>query len=223
MATPSESYATPTAQRRRGGQETFAALQASFMVRYPWIRDFTAEPRGLGWRIFLIASKKVVDDVGDGTAQLSEKGRSSPVALTPEELHRVLEWQGARDSYLKRWRERDHSMVSEEDLKLLRGKPDNAVIESMTPDAAAAVLKEQRGVKIPKPDGDTYDHLKEAEGARAAVIKGMDRIEERMKQVAQQQGQSSELYELLQAKLSDLSKVLDHYERTTGWPWPSSH
>ena len=27
----------------------------------------------------------------------------------------------------------------------------------------------------------------------------------------------------LQAKLSDLSKVLDHYERTTGWPWPSSH
>ena len=69
MATPSESYATPTAQRRRGGQETFAALQATFMARYPRIRDFTAQPRGLRWRIFLIASKKVVDNVGDAREQ----------------------------------------------------------------------------------------------------------------------------------------------------------
>lgn len=32
-----------------------------------------------------------------------------------------------------------------------------------------------------------------------------------------------EIVTALQAKLLDLSKVLDHYERTTGWPWPSSH
>lgn len=114
-------------------------------------------------------------------------------------------------------------MVSEEDLKLLRGKPDRAISKSMTPDDAAAVLKEGRGVQISKPEGGTYNHVKEAKGARTAVINGMDRIDERMKELAQQQAQSSELYELLQAKLSDLSKVLDHYERTTGWPWPSSH
>jgi hypothetical protein len=80
----------------RGVQEIVAALQASFMVRYPWIRDFTAEPRGLGWRIFLIASKKVVDDVSprpDQRALPSSVRASSGVEvhLPAETLEHVLQ------------------------------------------------------------------------------------------------------------------------------------
>ena len=64
-----------------------------------------------------------------------------------------------------------------------------------------------------------YDHVEEAENARSAVVNGIQLIQERMKKLATQQEQSGDLYMLLENKLSDLSVLLDQYERTTGWPW----
>ena len=151
---------------------------------------------------------------GTPEAQLTEKGLNEPVPLTKKEQSSVEGWQSERNRYLKKWRETDIDGVSDDVSRLLGGKgADNAIRKSMTPDDAAAVIKERRGVKILDEEGNPYDHVKEATDAMASVRNRIIDIQERLQSASDGKTTLTERETgLLQDKLGDLSRLLDFYE-----------
>lgn len=146
-------------------------------------------------------------------AQLTEKGLSHPVPLTPRELAGVNSASQLRNRFLKTWREADVSSFPAETRRLLwRGRSDNAVRKNLTPDDLAATMKEEREVVILKPDGLTpYKHrLVEWPEAQRSITKTISFIQQRLYDLSGSYG--SYEYNILLSKLSDFSKLLDKYE-----------
>jgi hypothetical protein len=108
--------------------------------------------------------------------------------------------------------------MPKETQELLSGKADRAIRKSMTPDDLAAVVKEGRGVEILKEDGTPYQHGLEYEGARNSVINAMEKIKARLETLNERGNAKPGEVEVLNEKLGDLSKLLDHYERVGGLP-----
>jgi Bacterial toxin 28 len=144
--------------------------------------------------------------------QLSQKGREVPVPLTREEEARAQKWAGQRNPYLKQARELDPTGVSPRVWRMIDPSKDSAVARHMTPDDAAAQMKEGRGVVIPKPNGQPYRHDREYQAARQSVL---NRIRDIQRMLGDPREPLTE-YErtLLQKKVGDLSVLLDEYERT---------
>ena len=150
---------------------------------------------------------------GTAEKQLTEAGLNKPVPLTPQELAAVMEWQNLRNGYLKKWREMDLSAYPEKTQHLLRGSADRAIRGGMTPDDLAAVIKEKRGIAILNDEGKVYDHLTEAEESMRSVAEALEKINERIGYLyATAPGATAEI-QVLKDKLSDLSTLLDAYER----------
>lgn len=142
--------------------------------------------------------------------QLSDKAKNYPSPLTESELARVYKWQDIRNKYLKKWREMDLSAYSKEVQELLTKKPnpDNAIRNNMTPDDLAAVIKEERGVKIYDEAGNYYNHIQEYENAITTVTK---RIQEIQKALGELTDLNSPDALILQEKLGDLSNIKQSY------------
>jgi hypothetical protein len=151
---------------------------------------------------------------GTAEAQLTDKGLNEPVPLTSKERADVEGWQAERNRYFKRWRETDLEGLSDDVRRLLGGRgADNAVRKSMTPDDLAAVIKERRGVKIVDNTGQPYDHVKEATGAMNSVRNRIKELQDHLRAVDQGSATvTGHERTLLQDKLGDLSRLLDHYE-----------
>lgn len=148
---------------------------------------------------------------------LSDQALDRPEPLRPEEINFINgEWKPARDEYLNRWESVDYQAeypwMDNETLSLLR-KADNAVASHMTPDDLAAVLKDERGVRIRKPDGTPYDHLTEWDNARGSVVNAITELQDRLDQSKPGHPEAgTPEHDLFQEKLSDLSSVLDTYK-----------
>jgi len=149
--------------------------------------------------------------------QLSAKGINDPVPLEPHERAAIEKYQAERNRYLERWREPDTSMPKETQ-DLLWGKADRAIRKNMTPDDLAAVVKEGRGVEIPKEDVTPFNHGEEYRGARNAAKNQMEKIKARLKALEEGGAAKPGEIDALQEKLGDLSKLLDSYERVGGLP-----
>jgi len=147
---------------------------------------------------------------------LTEKGLSKPVPLTGKEVARVRSWSGARKRFMDRWRGKDYSDLPKESQQLLWGKGDRALKKNMTPDDLAAVMKEKRGVKIPKSGGGHYDHLTEAANAGNALRKQTDRINKRLKALERAGKGSTREARLLGEKVKDLTDVWSRYGQVAG-------
>lgn len=154
---------------------------------------------------------------GEAGPSLSDKGRLSPEPLRTGELVRVQKWEVRLHEYLKRWREVAVDHLPEKTRELLRGtSTDNSILDHMTPDDLAAVLKEQRGIRIPSPklnaDGSTkyFDHLTEARNARRSVQNLVDDVTSRLDRVRRKGAVPGEI-ELLEQKLDDLTQMLAVY------------
>jgi Domain of unknown function (DUF4157)/Bacterial toxin 28 len=152
-----------------------------------------------------------VKTVGTQEDQISTKGLNDPVPLTSAEQTKVYTWQNLRNSYLKTW-SNFKSSFTKKTQDLLWGPADRSVRKNMTPDDLAAVIKENRGVKITDSNGKVYDHLMEAKQARNSIKNTIIKIQERL-QTLDSGGAEPGEREALQAKMSDLSKLLDSYER----------
>lgn len=81
---------------------------------------------------------------GNSEDQLSSIGRNIP-PLTPEEIQRVLKWQNFRNKVIKEIRYWDFSHFKDQELIANLKKARNNIIDHMTPDDLAGVIKEQRG------------------------------------------------------------------------------
>jgi len=137
--------------------------------------------------------------------------------VAPAERVRVQKWEVRLHEYLKRWREAAVEHLPEKTRELLRGtKTDNSILDHMTPDDMAAVLKEQRGVRIPSTklhaDGSTryFDHITEARNARNSVQNLVDDVTSRLERVRRKGAVAGEI-ELLEQKLNDLTQMLAVY------------
>ena len=104
---------------------------------------------------------------GQTEEQLTSLGRGNP-PLTPEELQRVIEWQNYRNSIMEEVRDWDFSHFKDQDLKAALRKARNNIIDHMTPDDLAAVIKEQRGEKI-FVNGELFDHIGEYNEAMFSI------------------------------------------------------
>lgn len=89
---------------------------------------------------------------------LSETARLYPSPLLRHEERIIEQWAGERVRLLERWKVRDISPVNEKTYDLLN-KCRTQLRVRMTPDDLAAIIKEQRGVKIPKMEGGVFDHI----------------------------------------------------------------
>jgi hypothetical protein len=166
--------------------------------------------------------KEKVKTRGTPEEQLSKKARNEPAPLTNKELANVEKWSDNRNKYLKKWREKDLSEYPEETQRLLKGSADRSIRKNMTPDDMAAVMKEQRGVEILKPDGTPYKHLSEEwPNARRSILNTIGRedrpgrftgIKGRLNDLEARGLGGSKEASLLREKLGDLSNVLDDYE-----------
>ncbi len=90
-------------------------------------------------------------------------------------------------------------------------KADSVIHENMTPDDLAGIFKENRGVKIFKKDGKLYDHRKEGDQANNAIKNTIHSIEDRIIELNKAGQYNSTEEQLLQEKLSRLSKFKDLY------------
>ncbi len=89
---------------------------------------------------------------------LSETARLHPSPLLRHEETIVEQWTIERLRLLERWRVQDVSAVNEKMYDLLN-KCHTQLRVRMTPDDLAAIIKEQRGIKIPKIEGGAFDHI----------------------------------------------------------------
>ena len=89
---------------------------------------------------------------------LSEKARLHPEPLLSHEEILVTIWQTERLEWMQKIGMADLSKVNPKMKRELK-ECLNQLRDHMTPDDFAAILKEQRGVEIPKPNGGIYDHL----------------------------------------------------------------
>ena len=160
---------------------------------------------------------------------LSDKAKLKPSPLTKDEFTKVANWTEVRLKYLDYVKGTDLNLVSDELLRGQISRARNSIIKSMTPDDMAAVLKENRGIKIPDPNnpGKYYDHIQEAEGARNSIINAIRGKKDNKGRLSRgiQSGlinlqvsgkYNSAEYKMLQNELSHLSKLLDFYEKQIG-------
>lgn len=153
-------------------------------------------------------------------AQLTVKGLLEPDTLHIAELSNIEQWEGIRNKFLKKWRDIDVSAFPPETQRLLQGSADKVIRKNMKPDDLAAILKENRGVKIIKPDGEFYEHKKEFNQAREAILKiiggkGSHQrpgLKDRSSTLAADGRTHTLEYQLLQERLSDLSNLLGAYK-----------
>lgn len=89
---------------------------------------------------------------------LSETARLYPSPLLGHEERIIEQWAMERVRLLERWQVQDVSVVNEKMYDLLN-KCRTQLRVRMTPDDLAAIVKEQRGLKIPKIEGGSFDHL----------------------------------------------------------------
>ncbi len=151
---------------------------------------------------------------GVPSAQLSERGRNNPTPLPPEDLAKLEDYEASYRTYLKVTREQDSSRMPKPTRDLLEGSADNAIANNMTPDDLSAVLRENRGEVIAKPDGTPYNHVEEFDGARNSILNTLDAIDRRLKKLSGH-GAPGEV-EALGAKRKALSDILDLYEEIAG-------
>ena len=89
---------------------------------------------------------------------LSERARLYPQPLLNHEEILVTIWQTERLEWMQRIGKADLSKVNSKMEDLIE-RCYSQLRDHMTPDDFAAILKEQRGVEIPKPNGGKYQHL----------------------------------------------------------------
>ncbi len=138
--------------------------------------------------------------------QLKRPGLLLPEPLLVHERFLVEEWQSARNTYLKKWRNVEIGVTVD------HKKVDAIIRKHMTPDDIAALFKEGRGVKIRSDfDGRFVDHRRKSDMAQQTLTKAVLQIKRSF---------SAELgkYEikLLQDKLSDLSRLKDLHAKLIG-------
>lgn len=151
---------------------------------------------------------------GQPEEQLTDRGRLHPAPLTANELDQVQRWSATRNGLLKKWRERSLENYPAQTRRLLRNSSDNAIRDRMSPDDAAAVFKENRGVQIFKPDGRTpFDHADECLAARDSLSNTIEGIQERLIDLRRTGRAVSNEVEALRERLHDLSTALDEYPR----------
>ena len=152
---------------------------------------------------------------------LSDIGKNKPVPLTSLEIKKVTEWSEVRLKYLSDAKSQNLSSITDTQVKNLIAKARNSIQKNMTPDDLAAVIKEQRGVKIPDPrnPGKNYDHISEFRQAANSIKNAMGNTDSNtgiigaMKNISSQGKTNSYEYALLKNELKSLSNLLDYYEK----------
>ncbi len=142
--------------------------------------------------------KEKIKTEGKEETQLTNMGRDIP-PLTQEELTRVLQLQEIRNKFLKDWREKNFSSF-DIDLQIRLEKVSNSIIENLTPDDIAAVIKEERGVQILRPNGTPFNHIDENKQAVKSIIKTIKELEIQMNRDVANHSK----YEALLSSLSNL-------------------
>ncbi|HEV2524691.1 MAG TPA: hypothetical protein VGU44_06125, partial [Gammaproteobacteria bacterium] len=89
---------------------------------------------------------------------LSETARLHPSPLFKHEETIIAQWTVERLRLLEKWKAQDLSAVNEKMNRFL-DKCYSQLRDHMTPDDLAAIMKEQRGVKIFKEEGSIFDHF----------------------------------------------------------------
>ncbi len=89
---------------------------------------------------------------------LSEKARLHPVPLFKHEEKIIEQWTGERLRLLEQWKVQDIASVNEKMYDLLN-KCRTQLRDRMTPNDLAGIIKENRGVYVPKIEGGTFNHL----------------------------------------------------------------
>ena len=100
---------------------------------------------------------------------ISEYILLNPEPAMPHEVEIITQWMFERKRALERLNRIDLDVISDPDTKSYFKKVRNQLIHSMQPKDICAIMKEKRGVKIYKPDGETYDHLYEWSGAKRTL------------------------------------------------------
>lgn len=143
--------------------------------------------------------------------QLTPAGLYYPEPLLPFELARIRELQAMRNQYLKWQRELNLSNIPKVHQKLLKvTNADRAIRDKMKPNDAAAIFKEERGIKIyDKKSGKFLKHRTKAEEAQSALSKVIVELKLRLQELHDSGQNSSFEAQLIQEKLSRLSKFKD--------------
>ncbi len=157
------------------------------------------------------APKIRVKTRGTGEQQLTEAGLLRPELLSKSELAKVQRWEQARNQYLKKQRELNVSGLPESTKDLLVGtKADKVIQKSMTSDDLAAIFKESRGVEIVgKVDGRSVKHKQELRDSHTAISNVIVEIKAKLGQLEGTGQMATNEAQLLQQKLSNLSKIKD--------------
>lgn len=95
----------------------------------------------------------------------------NPEPALPHEVEIISQWMFERKPIVDKWRRFDLDIISDADTKLFFSKVRNQLINSMQPKDICGILKENRGVKIYKSNGEVYDHRQEWFNARVSLKK----------------------------------------------------
>lgn len=143
---------------------------------------------------------------GNPEDQLSSIGRNIP-PLTLEEIQRVLKWQNFRNTVIKEIREWNFSHFKDQELVANLTKVRNNIIDHMTPDDLAGVIKEQRGEVILKSGGIPFEHIVEYKDAMASFKRSYSSI---IRQIKYHSDDPQKVKEL-QGLYRELNKIKDKY------------
>lgn len=137
-------------------------------------------------------------------------GLYTPAPLLPLEIIKIQQFENTRNQYLNWQRDLEIAQLEQTIIKLLSIAND-AILKHMKPDDLAAVLKEDRGVKIFKKNGGTYNHCLEVKQANNAVQKSLIEIERKIIKSRQESKYNSNEIKILYKKLYQLIKFEDVY------------
>ncbi len=132
--------------------------------------------------------------------------------LLPLEIKKIQQFENTRNQYLNWQRDLETAELEPTIIKLLSIAND-AILKHMKPDDLAAVFKEERGIKIFKKNGGTYNHCLEVKQANNAVQKSMIEIERKIIKFRRESKYNSNEIKILHKKLYQLSKFEDVYMR----------
>jgi len=134
---------------------------------------------------------------------LSETARLYPLPLFKHEEAIIAQWTIERLRLLEMWKAQNLSVVNPKMRRLLN-KCSAQLRDHMTPDDLAAIMKEQRGVKIPKIKGRVYDHINnEWQQAQRSFEKALH---------GPWSGNSAEA-QILNERFGELSRLWDRFEK----------
>lgn len=139
-------------------------------------------------------------------------GLYTPAPLLPLEIKKIQQFENTRNQYLN-WQRNVEIVELEQTIIKLLSTANNAILKHMRPDDLAAVFKEERGIKIFKKNGDTYNHCLEVKQANNAVQKSMIEIEKKIIKFIRENKYNSKEIKILSKKLYQLNKFENFYMR----------